>query len=291
VTTSPIVVSGLDAGDWVTRYLGANPPIPGWFSDEDVWLFSVFDQLQAAAAVRGDLLEIGGYLGKSAVALGYMLRPENTLVVVDPWDSEISDAENAGEQARLYPDVTFDRFKTNYQRFHAGLPDMRRGISGQCLPELDSARYRFIHVDGSHEWEQVKFDVGQVLRLLAPNGVVAFDDMQAPGVGAAVWPACASGDLVPIATTGKLYATAKSGGPMSAENLSAAIGGRPALEVGATHTIFGSEVLAVTGMREPATGWPQPLGGRVRKFVPPVLLEAASRSGVGAWVRKYKPAR
>ncbi len=188
-------------------YLAANPPIPGWFSDEDVWLFSILDQLQAAAGVRGDLLEIGGYLGKSAVALGYMLRQEETLVVVDPWDSEISDAENAGEQARLYPEVTFDRFKVNFQRFHTGLPDMRRGISGQCLPGLDSARYRFIHVDGSHEWEQVKGDVDQVVRLLAPNGVVAFDDMQAPGVGAAVWPACASGDLIPIATTGKLYAT------------------------------------------------------------------------------------
>jgi predicted O-methyltransferase YrrM len=290
MTTSPMVISGLDAGDWVSRYLAANPPIPGWFSDEDVWLFCILDQLQAAAAVQGDLLEIGGYLGKSAVALGYMLRQEETLVVVDPWDSEISDAENAGEQARLYPDVTFDRFKTNYQRFHTGLPDMRRGISSQCLPGLDSARYRFIHVDGSHEWEQVKFDVDEVLRLLAPDGVVAFDDLQAPGVGAAVWPACASGDLVPIATTGKLYATVKHGGPMSAENLSAAIGGHPALEVAANHTIFGSRVLAVTRMRAPADGWPQPLGGRARKFVPPVLLEAASRSGVGAWVRKYRPA-
>ena len=156
MTTSPMVISGLDAGDWVSRYLGANPPIPGWFSDEDVWLFCVLDQLQAAAAVQGDLLEIGGYLGKSAVALGYILRQEETLVVVDPWDSEISDPENAGEQARLYPDVTFDRFKMNYQRFHPGLPDMRRGISSQCLPGLDSGRYRFIHVDGSHEWEQVE---------------------------------------------------------------------------------------------------------------------------------------
>ncbi len=140
-----------------------------------------------------------------------------------PGTERSPDPENAGEQARLYPDVTFDRFKVNYKRFHPGLPDMRRGTSGQCLPGLDSPRYRFIHVDGSHEWEQVTCDVDQVLRLLAPNGVVAFDDMHAPGVGAAVWPACASGDLVPIATTGKLYATVKRGGPMSAEGLSAAI--------------------------------------------------------------------
>lgn len=276
-------------GDWVSGYLAADPAIPGWFSDEDVWLFSVIDQRQAAAGVRGDLLEIGGYLGKSAVALGYMLGEEEALVVVDPWESEISDSENAVEQARLYPDVTFDRFKANYQRFHSQLPDMRRGTSGECLDGLAPARYRFIHVDGSHEWEQVKGDVDQVVRLLAPGGVVAFDDMQAPAVGAAVWPACATGDLVPIATTGKLYATVQSDGSLSAENLSGAIAAQAAIEVALTHTIFRSNVLAVS-RRPPATGWPQPLGGRARKFVPPVLLEAASKSGLGEWLRKYRPA-
>ncbi len=60
MTTSPMVISGLNAGDWVSRYLDADPPIPGWFSDEDVWLFCVLDQLPVAAAVQGDLIEIGG---------------------------------------------------------------------------------------------------------------------------------------------------------------------------------------------------------------------------------------
>ena len=78
-------------------------------------------------------------------------------------------------------------------------------------------------------------------------------------------------------------------GRFSAENLSEAIGGQSAVEVGASHTIFRSRVLAVNP-RPPATGWPQPLGGRARKFVPPVLLEVASRSGVGAWIKKYRPA-
>ena len=237
--------------DWVEPYLAARPNIPGWFGEEDVRLFYIIDQLQAEAGVRGDLLEVGGYLAKSAIALGYMRREEERLVVVDPWDNNISDTENAAEQDRLYPDVNLETFKANFQKFHARLPDMRRGISSVCLPALGSSNYRFIHVDGSHEWDQVKADVEQVLRLLGPNGVVAFDDMHAPGVGSAVWPACASGDLVPVASTGKLYATRTSGGVVSPEALSDAIRDIRGVVVEASHTIFGHTVLGVSVSSSP----------------------------------------
>ena len=99
-----------------------------------------------------------------------------SLVVVDPWDNQVPDTENAAEQDRLYPDVSLEMFKANFQKFHVRPADMRRGISSVCLPALGSSNYRFIHVDGSHEWDQVKADVEQVLRLLGPNGVVAFDE-------------------------------------------------------------------------------------------------------------------
>ena len=201
-------MSQLYTENWADRCIDATPTIAGWFSDEDVRLFSIIDRVQARGRVHGDLLEVGGYLAKSAIALGYMVRPGEALVVVDPWESEISEADNAAEQTRLYADANLELFEANYQRFHVQLPDMRRGVSSHCLPELDSGHYRFIHIDGSHEWDNVKGDVEQVLRLLAPNGVVAFDDLPAPGVGVAVWPACASRSLVPI-TTAKLYAALK----------------------------------------------------------------------------------
>jgi hypothetical protein len=280
--------NALDSADWVDSYLAASSDIPGWFAEEDVRLFSIIDTLQAATGLDGDLLEVGGYLGRSAIALGYMRRQGERLVVVDPWDAQVVDSENEAEQARLYPDVSFERFKANFHKFHTQLPDMRRGISGTCLPELESSRYRFIHVDGSHEWEQVRGDVEQVARLLAPNGIVAFDDMHAPGVGSAVWPACASGSLIPIASTGKLYASLAPGGPISAEGLSHAIRRDSSVEIEANHSIFGCTVLGVTLKDAPGRWGPPPLGGRLRGFVPPVLLEAASKAGLGEWVRKRK---
>jgi predicted O-methyltransferase YrrM len=272
--------------DWVEPYLATGSNIPGWFGEEDVRLFSIIDRLQADAGVRGDLLEVGGYLAKSAIALGYMRREEEALVVVDPWDTDISDTENAAEQGRLYPDVNLDTFRANFQKFHVSPPDMRRGISSVCLPALTSSNYRFIHVDGSHEWDQVKADVEQVLRLLGSHGVVAFDDMHAPGVGSAVWPACASGDLVPIASTGKLYATRTPDGVLSPEELSDAIRDVRGIVVEARHTIFGHTVLGVSVSSSPEDWGPPPLLGRAREFIPPVLLEAAKRSGLSAWVKR-----
>ena len=274
--------------DWVEPYLAARSNIPGWFGEEDVRLFSIIDRIQADAGVHGDLLEIGGYLAKSAIALGYMRREGEHLVVVDPWDSQVPDTENAAEQDRLYPDVSLEMFKANFQKFHVRPADIRRGISSVCLPALGSSNYRFIHVDGSHEWDQVKADVEQVLRLLGPDGVVAFDDMHAPGVGSAVWPACASGDLIPIANTGKLYATRTSGGVISPEALSDAIQDARGVVVEARHTIFGHTVLGVSVSSSPEDWGPPPLGGRAREFIPPVLLQAASRSAFGSWVKRYR---
>ena len=139
MTTNRMAAGHLDGGDWVSRYLAANPPIPGWFSDEDVWLFSILDQLQVAAGV-GRFTRDRRLPGqeRSSSRLHAPTR-RNSCCGRSLGQRESSDPENAGEQARLYPEVTFDRFKVNFQRFHARLPDMRRGISGQCLPGLDSA--------------------------------------------------------------------------------------------------------------------------------------------------------
>ena len=270
-----------DPGGWVNRYLTEAAPIPGWFKDEDARLFAIVDRLQTAAGLKGDLLEVGGYLAKSAIALGYMVQQGETLVVIDPWDGEIPGVENAAEQERSYRGINLSSSKFNFQKFHSRLPEMCQGTSTQCLPELETARYRFIHIDGSHEWGQVKDDVEQVLRLLTPDGVVAFDDLfsrHTPGVGAAVWRACLDGSLVPFATTIKLYATRSSNAVVSARTVGDAIGDDPGLEIAVEHAILGSTVLEV----RPRVF----LTPKVSRFLPPALVEAALRSKLVARSRK-----
>ncbi|MBO0885864.1 MAG: class I SAM-dependent methyltransferase [Acidimicrobiales bacterium] len=271
--------------EWVERYQTTTPPLPGWFYNVDLRLFALLNQLQVAGDVSGDLLEVGGHLARSAVALGYMRRDHESLVVIDPWDAyvhlEATLEENDREHDRFDTGATLEQFKENYLRFHAQLPDIRQGISTEQLKHLPAGRFRFIHIDGSHEWRVVSADVGQVLRILSPGGVVAFDDMfdrRFAGVGAAVWPACSRGDLVPLATTDKLYAT-RGPSRVSAASVARAVEDDPELRILSRHPIFGSEVLEVTMS-------PPPLLGRLHRYVPPALVDVARERNIGTRARR-----
>lgn len=58
--------------------------VPGWFSRTDQQLFEWFLTHPHAS---GDLLEMGVYVGKSAILLGQHLRPGESLTVCDLFDS------------------------------------------------------------------------------------------------------------------------------------------------------------------------------------------------------------
>lgn len=270
---------------WVEEYRTTKqrPLPPGWFTRVDLSLFALIDQVQAAAGMRGDLLEVGGYLAKSAVALGFMRRDEESVVVIDPWERDTGPEKNPREQG-FYRGVTIEAFRSNYLRFHHQPPDLRQGRSDEHLGDLRDGQFRFIHVDGSHEWRAVAGDTEQVLRLLAPGGVVAFDDVfarHAPGVGAAVWPRCATGELVPFATTTKLYATRGRSPIVGADVLARALDRDESLCVLDRHPVFESDVLEVASAASNET-----LLGRFRRYVPPALVEAADDRNLGSYARR-----
>src|SRR5258706_12290334 len=63
--------------------------LPGWFTVDDCGHFALVLELQAALGVRGDLLEIGAYHGRSACALGHHARPGQRVILrgrFDPCD-------------------------------------------------------------------------------------------------------------------------------------------------------------------------------------------------------------
>lgn len=270
--------------EWVEWYQTAvHPPPHVMFFTEDLHLFGLINEIQLAANVSGDLLEVGGGLAYSSVILGFMRRETESVTVVDPWESTVHLEENAREQDRYYRGVTLQDFTAHYRRFHDKLPDIRQGVSSEQLQQLPAGQYRFIHIDGSHEWSVVSGDVNQVLRILSPGGVVAFDDLfqrNCAGVGASVWPACATGDLLPIATTNKLYAMCGPSGDVSTASVARAVEADPQLRILGRHPIFGSDVLEITS---PPSA---PLLPRLRRYVPPVVLDVARASNLGRRVRR-----
>lgn len=188
--------------------------IPGWFPAVDHALFEAILEGQAAGA-PGDLVEIGVFKGRSAVVIGAHVRDEERFVVVDPFgDRALLGIEEPGaRRAERNYFTTLDRrtFEENYLSVHDELPVILQALSRDVVAHVAPGAVRFLHVDGSHEYDDVRVDAGSARTLLRPDGVVVFDDYRkfnAPGVGAAVWQAVATEGLVPVAITRqKLYGT------------------------------------------------------------------------------------
>jgi hypothetical protein len=184
--------------------------VPGWFFEADAILFDTIDTAQRQAGISGDILEIGCYQGASAILLGYMAKHDERFIVCDIFDGAPVGSESDAERQRFYMDLSRQSFETNYLRFHNDLPHVVAGPSSTLVDHSLGRTFRFIHVDGSHAYDIVRSDLDLASQLLAPGGVVVFDDivsMHAPGVTAAVWEGVLRNALVPMFQSRKFYGT------------------------------------------------------------------------------------
>ncbi|MBQ0828536.1 class I SAM-dependent methyltransferase [Streptomyces tagetis] len=185
--------------------------VPGWFWPLDQVLFSWFLEWQENRGVHGDLLELGTYLGKSAILLGHRLRDGERLVVCDLFGEEPPDEANRAEAEQSYSSLTRRAFERNYLSFHASLPVVVQAPSSAITGEVAAGSCRFVHIDASHLYEHVRGDIGAARELLLPDGIVVLDDFRSehtPGVALATWEAVLSRGLRPVCLSGqKLYGT------------------------------------------------------------------------------------
>ncbi len=253
--------------------------VPGWFTRADALLFVAIDEAQKRARVVGDIMEIGVYMGRCAVLLGYLQRPGERLVVCDIFDevdANTSD-ETRREYARFYSGLSRQAFERNFRRFHSRLPDeIVAGPSASFRTRLGELRgkFRLIHIDGAHDFDAVRDDIELSRELLAEGGMVVFDDVatpHTPGVAAAVWSAVVSEGLIPHFLTTKLYA---SWGDVPATCLS------PLIE----EWTFASQVIAghpLLSLHE--RGTPRQI---LREWVPPAMWQKIT--SIASWVLRAR---
>ncbi|MFI0907439.1 class I SAM-dependent methyltransferase [Streptomyces sioyaensis] len=185
--------------------------VKGWFFTADQLMFDWFLAHQQEQSEPGDLLELGAYMGKSAIFLGARLRAGERFTVCDLFDSPAEDASNSKEMKKSYATLTRRAFEANYRAFHEELPTIVQGLSSVVTDHVDEGSVRFAHIDASHLYEHVHGDILAVRSLLTAHGIVVMDDYRAehcPGVAAATWQAVANEGLRPICITGtKFYGT------------------------------------------------------------------------------------
>ncbi|MGN5376639.1 class I SAM-dependent methyltransferase [Streptomyces lasalocidi] len=202
--------------------------VPGWFPVLDQMLFDWLLAHQKSAGMRGDLLEVGVYMGKSAIFLGSRLRDGERYTVCDLFEGDAPDDANRAESTKSYGALSRRAFEENYLSFHGELPRVLQGPSSLVPEEVEPRSCRFVHVDASHLYEHVYADIGAAHDLLLPGGVVVLDDFRSehtPGVSVAAWEAVLNRGLRPIClSTQKLYGTWGDPAPVQEELLAMARG-------------------------------------------------------------------
>ena len=218
--------------DRARRYVERMDEVPGYFSTLDAEMFTTLSEQQARLGVNGDLLEIGVWFGRSAILLGYLACDGERVHVNDLFETPPTTEAGLSEFA-LWGDqkvATRAEFNRNYGRFHAEPPNVLQCPSSELGFSLESDRFRFIHIDGSHTCEAVRGDIELARELLAKGGIVAFDDYantQHLGVAAAVWPELATLSLAPFAATpSKLFVSLPEYAPRYRATLETAAAGR-----------------------------------------------------------------
>lgn len=181
--------------------------VPGWLTHTDKILFRWLLQRKEP----GDLLELGVYQGKTAIHMGSYLRSGEKFTVCDLFDLARDEDSIRPGARRAYADLTQAQFERNYLSFHDRLPTVVRGRTDQILDHVAPGSCRFIHIDASHTYQDVRHDVQAARQLLTPTGVVVFDDYRTehtPGTAAAVWEAVANEGLRVIClSANRFYAT------------------------------------------------------------------------------------
>lgn len=194
----------------MSEYRGRLSEVPGWFGLQDFWIFDFVLGAQSDQPA-GDLLEMGPYLGRSAILLGLHRRRGEQVTVCDLFGDAPPDAANARENDG-YPNLVRTGFEQHYADFTGELPRIIQAPTATLAHALPPRSQRFVHVDAAHSYDRVAEDIDTACRLLRPGGVVACDDFRSvhtPGTAAAVWQAVLDGRLEVVCLSAqKLYAAA-----------------------------------------------------------------------------------
>ena len=147
-------------------------------------LFAWIDEIQRRNGIAGDIFEIGCHHGKSSALLGAMVRMDRErLSVCDLFGDQDANISGSGSG-------DLETFKRNMSLIHQTL-NLRifDGNSRRLSTKEIGNSYRFFHIDGGHDYDEVLSDLRLAAASTIRDGVIVLDDPfqpEWPGVTEAV---------------------------------------------------------------------------------------------------------
>ena len=136
----------------------------GWFHEMAAVVWDCLLTFQSRTGIRGHLLEIGVWRGKSAILQAMHAAPDEQLVLVD---------------VRIRDEMKRTIGRVKPSRAHC-LEINSRDLSTTPLYLEGSRSYRWIHIDGEHTGPALATDLDTANHLLSAAGIVTIDDFLSP---------------------------------------------------------------------------------------------------------------
>ena len=143
--------------------------IPGWFTSDDCGHFALVLRLLGGFGLRGDLVEIGTYHGRSAAVLAHFVAAGERLVLCDWFGAAPAGLYEAPPTPAL--------LRRNLAAACPSLRDDQLELHDGPSETLRLSRpVRFAHVDGGHSADEALADLRRIDAQLLSHGVIAVDD-------------------------------------------------------------------------------------------------------------------
>ena len=193
----------------INKYRAHSWRVPGWFPLVDFELFRTISEAQLQAGFQGDILEIGTYKGKSGILLTLLAQPTERVRLLDLY-ADIQYEANL--DSRDYKKLNQSQTIKNLNRFGSKY-ELVISNSLEIPSLIPGTSHRIIHIDGSHQYEIVRHDLQNALRILSPEGVIILDDysnFEYPGVARAFWEFYEKDEIgIICATPARIYVAKK----------------------------------------------------------------------------------
>lgn len=158
---------------WPEERPALEPRVDGWFDQENEAFLEPF------ARSGANVLEVGSWLGKSAIWFARHVGTEGCVWTVDHFlgDPEILKTRQAREIPTLW-----EQFVSNCWDYRGTIRPIKMS-SSEALPLLAAggAKPNLIYVDGAHDYENAFHDI-MLSCLLWPTATIAGDDLAMPTV-------------------------------------------------------------------------------------------------------------